>query len=429
MRAGSTGPHADVNTIQPLEYLRECLRQEKEVKWEGDQVICGDYKISRSWPCGTISSKSGKVEPVDIASIVYLYETRETDYLFAECKAKGVKYFSVVERDGLLEYLTNDRAVSPVIDSGPPVKILRKRGQDGYFHTQETVEEPDGELAEDGEEDDVDPMAFLRKHERGLGGRNAAVRLNGTDFKQDIALKFVAEELASSQKAAERKKVAEESHKSKMSKVSRGPVVRPSLLEELTKKMRDGGDLRPYIILPRSSYPKNMLNLLNGEEFLKNSKFIVPQGDVFKAEPIEVEANINGKAMIFRVTDDVSRFKKNDWLMTVAVFIDGSRWQFNKWPFGTLADLFATIKGFHLSYDQTATPRYPNTLAGEMWSAAQKELVGSVVVDPFPVVKYTVKRSTISRHVDALCAYQFWKEMEDFLLKPRIAKFSNDGHL
>jgi hypothetical protein len=61
-----------------------------------------------------------------------------------------------------------------------------------------------------------------------------------------------------------------------------------------------------------------------------------------------------------------------------------------------------------------------------MWSAAQKDMVGHVVVDPYPVVKYTVKRSTISRHVDGLVAYQFWKEIEAFLMQPRMAKFNND---
>jgi hypothetical protein len=199
--------------------------------------------------------------------------------------------------------------------------------------------------------------------------------------------------------------------------------VRPSLFEELTKKT--GGSVRPYIVLPRSS--KCMLNLLNGREFLENKRYIPPEGDVFSAEPYEVNAKINGRQVVFRVTDDVSRFGKIEWQQTLAVFIDGSRWQFNKWPFRDLADLFATIRGFHLSYDQTTTPRYTNTLAGEMWSAAQKNMVGNVIVDPFPVVKYTVKRSThpSSRHADALCAYQFWKEIETFLLTPRIAKFTH----
>jgi hypothetical protein len=254
------------------------------------------------------------------------------------------------------------------------------------------------------------------------------MRSNAADKRQDVALKFVAEEQAL------RKTAAEESRPSKTSRVSRNPIVRPTLLDELLRKAAtEGGRMvRPYIILPRSS--KCLLNLLNGREFLENKKYVSPERvtddrgrrlDLFKAEAFDVTAKINGKDIVFRVVDDISHFTKWDWLLTVAVFIDGSRWQFNKWPFGSIADLFATIKGFHLAYDQTATPRYTNTFTGEMWSAAQKEMVGNVVVDPFPVVKYTVKRSTISRHVDALCVYQFWKEIEEFLLKPRIAKYAN----
>jgi hypothetical protein len=249
-----------------------------------------------------------------------------------------------------------------------------------------------------------------------LGGRNAAVRLDGgKETRQDVALKLVAEEQALRQAGTE------ERQRSKTSKVARGPVMRPSLYDELMKK--SGGSLRPYIILPRNS--KCLLNLLNGKEFLENMRYTPPSGDVCAAAEFEVSAKINGKALVFRVVDDTTRFKKLDWQMCVAVFIDGTGWQFNNWPFASVADLFATIKGFHIAYDTTATPVYTNTLTGEMWSAAQKELIGHVIVDHFPVTKYTVKRSTISRHIDALCAYQFWKEVEAFLLKPRIPHFYN----
>lgn len=271
-------------------------------------------------------------------------------------------------------------------------------------------------------------MAYLRKNVITRGGPRQRLTFMGNipnAHRPDMAIDFVTEEKI--------RRTADASKRAKLAAhpiVSRGPVVRPSLLEELLKKVEDSskggatGTLRPYIILPRSS--GCLLNLLNGREFLENSRFKPPEGDVFKAAEFEVSSKVNGRELVFRVTDDVSTFQKIDWLQTVAVFIDGSKWQFNQWPFRDLADLFATIKGFYLSYDNTATPRYTNTLTGEMWSAAQKDMVGHVVVDPYPVVKYTVKRSTISRHVDGLVAYQFWKEIEAFLMQPRMAKFNND---
>ena len=80
-------------------------------------------RFVRSWPCGAISSKKGKVEHVDIASIVYCYEshTRDTEYSYRGCVDKGLKYFNIKDREGLVEYLTNDRATSLVIESGPPL--------------------------------------------------------------------------------------------------------------------------------------------------------------------------------------------------------------------------------------------------------------------------------------------------------------------
>jgi hypothetical protein len=386
----------------------------------GDEVFCGEYKFKRSFPCGTLSSRTGAVDPVDIASIVYCYEFRDksSDYKLLDCKERGVKYVPVKDRNHLIEYLKGDIAISPVTTTGFVALTSRKRNQDGFFSTEEP-KPPD----EEGDDTD-DFLAYLRKNERTHGGRNARLRFAGNDnaHRPEVALQLVEQEKSS---RADAKRAAEESKRSRTSRVPRTPVVRLSLLEELSHKTSKSADhsLRPYIILPRSS--KALLNLLNGQRFFEKSEYKAPEGDVFGAEPFDVTAKINGRQLVFRVCDDVSHFGKMDWLQTVAVFIDGSKWQFNKWPFRDLADLFATIKGFHLSYDNHATPRYTNTLAGEMWSAAQKDMVGSVVVDPYPVVKYTVKRSTLVRQDDGLVAYQFWKEMEAFLLKPRIAKFSN----
>jgi hypothetical protein len=360
---------------------------------------------------------------VDIASIAFVYELRDDidNYTYQQCKDRGVKYFNVRDRPLVIQYLTGEKDSCPVTVDGRVAKISKKRKQDGYFPAEPLHVEAE---AKDGEEDDDDPLSYLRKHERNFGGRNARQSFLGNDgaHRPEVALKFVAEEQASRQKGEESR-----DKRSKTSRVPRAPVMRPSLLEELSQKTsRSGESVRPYIILPRSS--GCLLNLLNGEKFLKDAQYAPPQGDVFKANPFEVSAKINGRDMIFRVTDDITHFGKLEWLQTVAVFIDGSKWQFNKWPFKDLADLYATIKGFYLSYEHQ-TPKYTNTLAGEMWSAAQKEMVGNVIVDQYPVVKYMVKRSTISRHVDGLVAYQFWREMEAFLMQPRIAKFTNQSCL
>merc|ERR1719271_1194795 len=84
--------------------------------------------------------------------------------------------------------------------------------------------------------------------------------------------------------------------------------------------------------------------------------------------------------------------------MTVAVFVDGTEWQFKSWPFQTFAELFATITGF---YD----------------------------VEAYPVVRLRVKRAAATQHADMLVAYNFWRELEKFLALPRTNYFSNDATL
>lgn len=77
--------------------------------------------------------------------------------------------------------------------------------------------------------------------------------------------------------------------------------------------------------------------------------------------------------MTFRVVDSTQEFTNRDWKLTVAAFIDGSTRQFRSWPFKTHAELFATIRGFHVQFDETLTPRFTHNAAGERFSAAARE--------------------------------------------------------
>jgi len=109
--------------------------------------------------------------------------------------------------------------------------------------------------------------------------------------------------------------------------------------------------------------------------------------------------------------------------------VDGTEWQFKSWPFQTFAELFATVKGFHVQYDETLTPKFYHNAAGERYSAAAKLQSGVYDVEAYPVVRLRVKRAAATQHADMLVAYTFWRELESFLALPRTNYFSNDATL
>jgi hypothetical protein len=209
---------------------------------------------------------------------------------------------------------------------------------------------------------------------------------------------------------------------------TRAPVAKPNLIMSL-KRMTKTMEPKPYIIVPRNSH--GLINLLNAKRFLNDSIYDQPQGDLFTQfeKNVEVSHVINGEQMTFRVVDSVQNWTTKDWKLAVAVFIDGTNWQFASWPFKTHADLFATICGFHIQFDEALTPRYMHNAAGERYSAAAPLRENELDLETVPVARLRVKRAAATRHADALVAYQFWKQLEAFLLRPRKARFTSAHNL
>merc|ERR1719359_2244808 len=105
--------------------------------------------------------------------------------------------------------------------------------------------------------------------------------------------------------------------------------------------------------------------------------------------------------MTFRVVDSTVGWGTKEWKLAVAVFIDGTNWQFASWPFKTHAELFATIRGFHVQFDESLTPRYTHNAAGERYSAAQPTKENELDMETVPVVRLRVKRAAATQHSDA----------------------------
>jgi hypothetical protein len=122
--------------------------------------------------------------------------------------------------------------------------------------------------------------------------------------------------------------------------------------------------------------------------------------------PIEIEKTICGRQVRFRLFDDVTRFRKDDWKSVVAVFFEGKFWQFRGWPFRSESDLFASLAVFHLRYADDPVD-----------AAVSGSRIKSLVL----------KRG--ARHEDSSVMIEFWKSFENWLSNARVKKFSNTARL
>ena len=182
----------------------------------------------------------------------------------------------------------------------------------------------------------------------------------------------------------------------------------PSLLDELLALQVRGHS--PIIVVPSSANSRSRLTLLNAARFLQDGVY---QGGVVGGEigvPCHsnlVERTIGGNVVRFRVFDDTSKFRKDDWKALVAVFTDGKRWQFTGWPFRSETDLFTSVQAFHLRYAEDGVDLGISTI--------------------FRVKQLLLQKS--ARHSDPAVMVEFWKVMETFLAQPRTRRFSSTQRL
>jgi hypothetical protein len=215
------------------------------------------------------------------------------------------------------------------------------------------------------------------------------------EVRTDLALKYAKQELAG------------ESTLPPVAAVKRPEQsVSGTLLEEILALQAKG--FVPIIIVPSASSSKSRLTTLNAQRFLKDGVFEEPNSRTMTRPDtlIEVEHVVAGQKLRFKIVDDTTRFRKDDWKCVVAVFTEGKMWQFSGWPFRAETDMFSSLLMFNLRYAEDSVD--PIVTSGRI-----KSLL--------------VKRS--ARHQDSAVMVEFWKAVEAFLREVRVRKFSNSHKL
>ena len=222
-------------------------------------------------------------------------------------------------------------------------------------------------------------------------GRNVVIN-SRKDVRTDTALKFAKAELAGESSLAATR--------------TSGPVsVSVGLLEEVLANQSRGHS--PIIVIPSSVNSKSRLTALNVVKFLKGGIYAEPNAKLMPKPvmPLEIEHTLSGGAVLrFRVFDDTSKFRKEDWKSIVAVFTDGKRWQFSGWPFRDETDLFASVQAFNLRHADD-------------------------FVEPWLVSNRVKSLLLTSRHSDSSVVGEFWRCIETWLNQPHTRKYSSTNKL
>ena len=170
-----------------------------------------------------------------------------------------------------------------------------------------------------------------------------------------------------------------------------------SFLEELSI-IDDLKGNKAIIVVPESKYPGN-LSEENARQFLVDSTYIDATNEEVICQKINncFVRKICDKEINFEIHSNVRNFYRNDWKRVVAVFVQGSDWEFTDWPKSeSITSILLKIKGFHLKYSDL--PLNENV---KKWNVKVLEV------------------NRFKRHFDVFVQNEFWNILESFLIQPR----------
>lgn len=144
---------------------------------------------------------------------------------------------------------------------------------------------------------------------------------------------------------------------------------------------------RPIIVVPNAVTSE--INLKNIAAFLKEGVYVHPK-DIPKDGPQEKikVVDVNN----FKIIDDPSTMRREDWDRVVAVFVTGQTWQFKKWKYETPVELFQHVLGIHLVSDDRVVDPIINT-----WNCK------------------ILKVNRFKQHLNASTSRDFWRLVTEFI--------------
>ena len=388
--------------IDPLDYLRKNIQQNKNIKRDGDNLIFEDgvklpLNNSTALMC---QSSSRKEKHYTLGSLWLFLKFKETlkDYI-KESQKQKIDLVESSDREKIIDFFLKDMDNIDILDNEIRPKTLitlgkKKKGDnlDLFLKDKNNPEEAKKKekylymmKQEELKDKNLCIMDYIYSHEKKSLNRNSLMKPPENNLSFEHLLN-ITKKIFTSEGGLKEQEEAK------------------SFLDELIENNEGLGTSKLIIVVP-SSFTEGNLCEKNAKAFLHDGKYInlnSPEED--ENDLINEDASdnnffykIQGKDLLFEICSNVRRFNKSDWKRVVAVFVQGDDWEFSDWPKSeNPSTILQKVKGYYMKYNNNPTNKNIKN-----WNVQILEI------------------SRNKRHFDVSIQNKFWSSLSEFLSAPR----------
>ena len=388
--------------IDPLDYLRKNIQQNKNIKRDGDNLIFEDgvklpLNNSTALMC---QSSSRKEKHYTLGSLWLFLKFKETlkDYI-KESQKQKIDLVESSDREKIIDFFLKDMDNIDILDNEIRPKTLitlgkKKKGDnlDLFLKDKNNPEEAKKKekylymmKQEELKDKNLCIMDYIYSHEKKSLNRNSLMKPPENNLSFEHLLN-ITKKIFTSEGGLKEQDEAK------------------SFLDELIENNEGLGTSKLIIVVP-SSFTEGNLCEKNAKAFLHDGKYInlnSPEED--ENDLINEDASdnnffykIQGKDLLFEICSNVRRFNKSDWKRVVAVFVQGDDWEFSDWPRSeNPSTILQKVKGYYMKYNNNPTNKNIKN-----WNVQILEI------------------SRNKRHFDVSIQNKFWSSLSEFLSAPR----------
>jgi hypothetical protein len=388
--------------IDPLDYLRKNIQQNKNIKREGDNLIFEDgvkLPLNNSTALMTQSS-TRKEKHYTLGSLWLFLKFKETlkDYI-KEAQKQKIDLVELIDREKIIDFFLKDMDNVDILDNEIRPKTLitlgkKKKGDnlDLFFKDKNNPEETKKKekylymmKQQELKDKNLCIMDYIYSHEKKSLNRNSLMKPPENNLSFENLLSMTKKIFTSEGGLKE-----EEEEK--------------SFLDELIENNEGLGTSKLIIVVPTSFTEGNICEK-NAKAFLCDGKYINlnslegNENESLVEDPSDNNFNykIQGKDLLFEISSNVRKFTKNDWKRVVAVFVQGDDWEFYDWPKNeNQSTILQKVKGYYMKYNDNPTNKNI-----KKWNVQILEI------------------SRNKRHFDVSIQNKFWSSLSEFLSAPR----------
>ncbi|KAF9433452.1 hypothetical protein BGZ76_009443, partial [Entomortierella beljakovae] len=362
----------------PLSLLREFTISKKPITLmneggnlvteltEAANVVFADDKQTSQFPRSTPTNyrRGASDETYTLETLLFLLQRAHqsvAEYSL-EGAQKGIPIVSILDKRGVLDYLTGVTATSTHIVYQSSES--NKRSGDGVVDDkQDDPSKKQKSATSSGHGDENEILRLIISRER-LARTTASVLRGNKSFAniQKIGASILLKSKAKEEKTPAKKTDARQSgatlpsttSSSRPSTGSGSSATRPST-SGLASKSKSSASRIPIIIVPAAM--TSMITMYNVKQFLEEQLFVDSEETRSKVgnKPPRITIERRQKPnethkTPYHVIDSTEKMRDEDWDRVVCVFTTGAEWQFKKWKWQKPIELFAHVKGFYVKW-------------------------------------------------------------------------------